>query len=1433
MNKFKMKSKKLIATVLAFTFAFTAFQSVPVYADKQKAVTGTSIIFDSKPSENLYNYVVGWNKVTDSGVSDGSGLENVTDETGATLFTYNVQMRSEGSGTYETIYSTTDKMDKYTYNVSRQLDSGKFFYHRVVANHQHLNTETGESTEANQETPLTSLPEAIFMSDLDLEVKIEGRELTFTWDNPKISNLSPFDSYSVFYSISDTESSNTINASTGNKIEINTKDASQTSDGKLTYKYYMSDLKVGKFYSFKIEPNYEGDTLRGVMPTESPQSSIKVGDKTYKIAYSTNEYRDNGVYVKPNLYIESINSELIKLYWDSFDATSMDVEDFRLELYSDTDVNGDSLTGNKKLIAVIDNFNITSWIEDAPNELTYYQFIMTVGDIVVESNIAIYDESYDKFSPYSPTIRTVTKGSGEIPFFNFTWDSFIRFPLGDEIANVAPPLDDMYEDKNIDYKAWITDSIENFDKSNMIDYFYNFTQSDTPLDAKEMDSSLFKYIDGEGTEKSTLVYDSKDVSEFKNINQYVSYESGYPVMKNLEENKVYYIKIQAFRKGAVELSSEAAYSSVYIPSIDDIVTRPEMLQRPPLRILLDDKGSEVVTTESIAIAWDRTWFEVNDEKTPSTWYSVIGVDTSGKVLYGENAINSIEDEDRLVYLNNYPNEEDMASIRDRLKVLGVPNWDTIPLRYVDYSKTGSELHVVEYNSVSDYESYIASLTDEDYTEISPTVVDNNFTYNITGLSEDTSYLIVVRSYYYHNGEKYYTYLPQYVVGATTGDITEVPETPTSPIIEGVSSTSTSVTVRFITNDYYNNVLKISDNFGDYSAGGTVITSEMIKENGKIVQIEGKDEYYVYYTIENLFPQTTYYLWVNNTIGSNTSDWSTATDIQTKEIDIPNTPTGLSIISKDILANINKANTLNYERIDKNYLILEWARVAKDTEIKTTSVESYNQHEILQDLSTQRFVSVKFNDLESYQDYYTRVRTIFTVSKNGIGSNVFYSYEIEISKYADFKDSQKVIVYSSGLVPDNFQVLQAVSPWSKVYTFKTGQDLDEYDGFNDPDKYPLPDTSFEITFDDESDTLQYVFRAGGTDSTGANNNYVDQRFISEMALQGYTDYFVDLSSYNNKDIKNREVVVPYSVLNSLSQYKTTLTVKNDNLIVEYDFDDFDNYLNSQGVYDFGGQNTITFKASEVTNYGNVADKTVASNGHDLSALVETSRTTTLEQMPNTMDMALKLNSRAEAVDSNIGVYTREDINDSFDRVASTYNSDEGVLEFATKNLDTFVAFKSSNNASAFDFNDYYYSVATKLNINDIAGYSGNDNVNTTQFNNIIASVLKGESDVNMNSTLSNEDYVNLGRANLLASGTYVNRESGIVSVLRLYEKKTGSRLNATNINSVPNINSVSSENKESVAKAYDIALFDDSKGYNYSESLSFDELFYMLDMVVNN
>ncbi len=1446
--KIKSSIKRIVAFVLALSFGLMAMPKTTVYADKQKAVTGTTITFNNSRSEDNYEYLVSWNRALDSFISDGQDgdIINITNPDGTTNFTYTVNFRPEGSSSGEILTTVTEQKDKYTYNVTKQLDKGKFYYHRVVANHQHQNIETGDIGNASQEIPINTQPEAIFMSDLDFDVSVEGREVTFEWTNPKSGNISPFKNYVVYYGVSDRSGGTAINATEGNKIEIDTAKATIV-NGKLVYKHQMPELQIGKFYSFKIEPVYSSRTLRGIETGKTPQTSIRVGDKDYNIAYSKNEYRVDGIYVNPNLYVESLNAEYIRLFWDPFDGSSMDYNNFKLELYADTalDENG-QLTGNKRLIAVIENKDVLSWIEEAPSVITYYQFTATAGNVVLTSNIAIYDQSYDKFAPYSPTIRTVTPNSSGSPFFNMTWDSFVRQPLGTEESNLTAPFDGLFEDKNIYYKVWVTDSMSNFTYTNILDYFYNFTQADTPLDAAKLTSKPTKYLDANGKSQNTLVYDSEDISEFKNITRYVTYDSGYPEMVPLEENKVYYIKVQAFRKGVTEIASESAYSSVYIPSTGNIQTTPEALQRPPLRIQKDKTGAEVITESSIAIEWDKTWFEVSDEKEPSTWYSMIGVNSSGNVVFGERNVSSITDPDKILDLSNYHNEDQISSIRARLSAMGVANASTIPIRFIDYTNSGSQIHVVEYDSVSDYESYLASLDpDADFKDISPTQTDTAFNYVVTSttgggtLLPDTSYLIIVKSYFTYNKVRYYTYTPQYVVGSTTAVVTQIPEVPTAPIIEEVSSTDTSVTVRYITTDLYKNILKISNVKGDYSGGGLAIDDLTLRASGKTEAIPNSNEYYVYYTVENLFPDTTYYLWVNNTAGKNVSAWSSAVAIKTKSLTPPAVPTGLSIIATDVLENINVANKLNYKPVEKNSMILEWARIYKDNTTKSEWVVPYGTHEVLQDINAQRFVAGKFNKLVAFKDYYARVRTILTVQRNGLGANIFYSYELELSPYEDFLDRNVIIAFDSGLVADNLNVLQITSDWSTVYTFKTGKDYDEYDGFNDPDKFPLPDSNFEIIFDKSTGTLEYIFRSSGTDSTGAGNNLVDQRFISELGSNGNYDFSIDLTNYNYEDVKNRKVTIPYSILNTFDTYETTLSVRNDNLVVTYNFSDFSDFLKSQNIKDYGVNTSVALIAKEVPTVSSYLKPSqgIESDAQDLSLIITTPLTTKeIQTMPSDMEMALILKSKATVIDNNVSVYTLNNTPSTLSMVQSTYNDERGTLDFKTKKLDTYVGVKNVSpiTTGASNQQDYYYNIASELVITDISDFSGSDTVKASQMNNLISAIVKDNSELALNGTLSSDDYTSLGRSGLLVSGSTVSREAGISTILKLYEKKTGQRVALTGkVSDVPNISTVSEGNKNSIAKAYEIVLFDDSKGYNYQNSLTYDELFYMIDLVLTD
>ncbi len=1443
MNNFKQTFKRFMSFMLITAFVLSIMPKVNVLADKQKPLTGTRITYESS-QDNRYNFIMSWNKAEDSFVSDGD-VSNIVDENGNTIFTYTIYSRKNESITRENIFATDEQKEKYQQNITAQLEPGVFNFYSVLASHQHYDAE-GNISGSSDMIPLFEQEEVAFMSDIELDMTMNGNEATFEWSNPTIDKYSPFDSFVIYYGISDKNGNNTIDA--GTKIEIPIERATLLANGNLAYKHVLSDLSVGKFYSFKIEPVYNGNTLRGVENNEQPISEIEVNNKIYQIAYTdpeTNEFREDGIYINPNLYIETVNAKLIKLFWDNFDASSISTENFKIELYSDTALDGENLTANKKLIAIIESFDVVSWITDAPDSITYYQFVATAGNVVMTSNVAVYDNSYDNFLPYSPTIREVVAGQAQVPFFNIKWDSFLRLPLGDEEPNLeGVEFENLYEDKNVYYKAWITDSAENFQSPSMINYFFGLSQDETPLDALYLESQNFVYTDLDGKEQVTKVYDSESITAFQNINKYVSYENGYPEVRPLVENKVYYIKMQAFRKGVTEYASEPAYASIYIPNLDGIITTPEALQRPPLRIQLDENGAEVVTESTITIEWDKTWFEVSDQNEPSTWYTVLGVDPQGNLLLGEKATSNIIDKNKIVYLNNYHSPDQQQAIRNKLKNMGLDSYyaDTVPLRFIDYTESNADIHVVKYDDVSSYEQYLASLNlDEDFQPISPNDEGTSFSYLVSSTSSgealipDTSYLIILRTYMEKNGEKYYTYHPQYVIGSTASIINIIPEKPTSPVLEILSTTDTTITLRYLTNDLYKNILKISNLKEDYSEGGVEILDDELRQNGKLVPIENSDEYYIYYTIPNLFPETTYYLWINNATPNETSSWSTFIDATTKELTAPPKPSGLSVISQETLDEINITNSLDYERIGQDYLILEWARIFIDNEEKAGGVTAYGIHEILQSVNDQVYVGAKFNELIAFKEYYSRVRTLLTVERNGLGSIVYYGYEIQISQYPDFLDKQTIIVYDTGLVPDGKDVLLATSEWSKEYVFKTSQDLDEYDGFNDPSKFPLPDQNFEIVYDEDSKTLDYIFRSGGKDANGNDNNFVDQRFISEMAKEGFYDFFIDLSTYGGQSnvIRRRNVVIPYSVLNAFNEYDTTLTVKYDNMVTTYDFTDFDDYMASQNVKAFGNNSKVTLKANNASVYNKLNNyQSVESDAKELDLGVTTPLTAkSIDRMPNDMDISLKLNSRASVLDYKVATYKAKDTSSSLQEIHSEYNNDEGTMNFKTKDLDIYTVLKTSSPLVTTSNDDYIYSMVSNFTINDVGSYSGSSSINTTQFNNIVASVAKNETSVNMNDSLSTEDYTNLGRSNLLVSGTMVSREEGISKVVNLYEKKTGNRLPEPNMSFIPSINTVSEENKANVAKAYELGLFDETEGFNYKENLTLNEMLYMIDLVL--
>ncbi len=1436
MNK---TGKKIIASFLAMSFILTYIPAEIVLANYQSLVNDIDVADRTPNGATASTLDIVWRTPTPSTKPDNNAVSGDADSPHLPT-AYRIKWRNgtESEAYGNNVIEEPHEAGKTSYlkTINPTLDKDSIYSFKVDPYHLHTYPDADGRTYQSEAPVVSGEPaEALHMTDITVSTESVAGGFKVTWGNPTYMGANIFNGYRLYYTPRTTSTFPT-NAPSIN-MYLDDEDVIFNKDGTITYTFETSNVSVGELYSLKIEPLYEGNPIR-----LNGRDSVVVRDKTYPFSYTdytTHEFRVDDAYVKPALYLKEEGTDKIKLYWNPISSTSGTVSKIEIYEYPADNENDGRVVG---IIAQESATSINEWVLPKPDQYTSYKIVITFkSGTKMESNKVFYDPAFTDFEPYKPIIHFVETDES-VPNFVMYWQAFLRKPYNaDEEAQVLPKYNNLYNDKNLSYKIWVTDDLNNLSNSYFSQYY---------IEEKDAESYSSTEVTIPNTSDKTLDY-------YTTINGYYSFENEVAELKPLEGNKIYYIKIQATRKGTLE-KSEEEYYSIYIPPNGDIVINPITMGTPPLRIAKDKEGAELITDNSITITWDTMWFEVYDEKNDA-WSSVIGVNDKNEIVYGKDAL-ALENPDNILELYTpFDTSIDIATtksmVEDFLTERGVDlTGNPVTVRKMDISKSKYELFTAQYNYVEDqggYETYYETITDSELWYDIQGDGTTNPTYKVTSeqapeegdLKPNTPYLIYMRTYTLDkDGNKIYAYNPAYVVGNTTDTPTDIIIVPPSQMLEAVTSTETSVTFRFEYTDGFKYTLRYSEKTSDYSDGGIEIDSKTLLENGELKIVD--DVTYVYYTIENLFPETTYYAWLSARNGDNISDWSLPASISTLELVKPKPPKGLGPMGLDNVKIINEDAGTNYVPIAEDYIIMEWLRLYEDTELPKTGIISDDTgfgEEILLNKNIVNSYGVKFNSLEANKRYYFRVKSVKTAVKQGDGSAViYYSYIISKADNPDFIDAEEFEVPPLDFVAEDGKCIIVESEWGGTVSIVSGKSDSEYDGDFDPELFPLPENDYEIIYDSSTGELSYILRGPGLDSNGIPNNGSDQRFISKVINDHIYDYAIDLSQYNGTDVSKARVVIPYSIIKALEDQKVTMTVKTGNMYTKFDLGIFTDAI-KQNNLTVNKNTKAEVYIKDINNLGSLlkTGESYVSNPQNIAFRVITdTRTVDIKTVQKPVTVSMAIDNRYLVNDKNVAMYSQlNGVTNSWTPATSKYNYATNKFSYDTKNLGNFSVISKpiTNSIINADANqvDNLYSVNTVINVTDMGTYNPNAFISANQFNNIIWAVIKDSPTVSMNKTLDQTAYTELGRGKMLVSGVYVTREKGIASLARLYELKTKEAIvpvNALSAQGFSDYASVSSEYQQGVNKAIEIGMISGSQ-IRPRANMTFGEFMDMLELVV--
>ncbi len=1472
-------TRRFVSVVMVFTLVFAVFQGT-VMANYQNPVQNISARF-MRNTLNSYDINLSWSKPSTSTKDPGGSPDSdVAHEPEGYDLSY--RNTSTGGGSQPLTNSNADPKSTTIDLTGLTLDQGSLYEFRALPYHVHVTPAAGTTPERKVRALIdTAIEEyrALFMTNIKVEAEGIGNKLAITWDNPRFDGNDFFTHYHITFGSTSSSSGTAI---LGDKqIPIDSPDLVRLPNNRLQYSYVSDSLQVGSIYWVTVEPQRNpantADDIRGRRPeditTVSGTNNVK-----YKLFFPTKAevpYKADGVMIKQHLQALPDGGDYVRLVWGSLANSDVlknnKVIGAKLEVFMADD---EAMSVNRVLIGTLSGENIRTinfWRTARPKDsIVYYQIKLsyTLDGQLVEnvSNVASFDPIYSDFEPYRPTIYPPITDNAKKPLsMTVDFEAFARPSYNaDEIPD--PKYDNLYIDKNIEYSFYVTDALKN------------------------LDSTLIKpVLIAPGTNFTEVKKDNKPIYT-TNLTQYSYYDEAAGTFDTipLDDNKVYYIKIIATRvqpSGVIQFS-QPAYGSHFIAPIGPVPTNPLMMTRPPLRIKKDANGIEVITENSITIQWATKYFEVYNE-ADKAWYAKLGVQ-DGTIYFGPSA-NDLP-ESQVLYLNEYKTE---AAVRSALTALGANDAGILPVRFTDISGSQYELHTITYEAMEElggYDIYAAFLNDPEsqdmWTEIKPAGKEPDLEFEVTledvpttgDMTPNTPYVIFFRPFTVDTSSgatKRNAAYPTFVIGTTLKPREPIVVTPTVPVVIPVDSTDMTVTVKWEYNPNLNYELRYSDIATDYPEGGTAIAPEDIKATAEIKKEDGKE--YIYYTIKNLFPDNTYYIWVRASNipeeGSNTpvlvSAWSNPVTQKTKDIAPPDPPKGLGLASKEHVDMYNKLASVKLLPIDKDYAILEWMRNYADTgEVKAAQGGAggntpTDAAQLLLPEVPNMYLAL-FSNLIPNKTYYVRARTFLTVTKNkGQGQNTSsgieaqYSYQIQLSEYEDFTDAKEIYVppLEDLETLDPIYTKRKESVWGTTISIYTSKYEGEYDGKETPDQYPLPPEDFEIIFNAQTNTLTYRFRTNQKDATGANDNNVDQRFISKLVAQRVYTYTVDLSKYNNNTVSNRVVELPYSIVKAFDERKISLKLVADNVSVTFGPGSLEtNAVKSSSDFGRSASFKLTMSANPSSvpalDYGDV----YASQPQKLTAqMVSANRTINVDQFAKPVQMTMKANDRTQMTEANTNMFIAHSNTVGWENVKANYDKASGAFTAQIiRSANYAVVSKTVSKPEAptdlanltaeglldaNDIRDAISNVTSKINITDQKRIDASATITANQLNQLMAAVAYKRKQIAINESMSDKDYQSLGKAKMLVTGAELTREQGIDALVKLYEQRT-----KTVIKGVPTLNesyftdikNASAQYQKNLLKADEIGFFSENvQKVNPKGKFSMGDAMYMLNIIIED
>ena len=1191
--------------------------------------------------------------------------------------------------------------------------------------------------------------EVLFMTDINVDVENIGGNMVVIWDNPVFDGLQVFPRFRIRYGIYGqvTFTDRYVDASMWQVLPGN----------RLSFTIPQSvSLIPGMRYSVDVLP-------LGLSGSNFP-SNVSVGDESFPIARNPGRvYVNNDFYLRPYLDVRSEGANYLLATWAPIPDGAISVT--RVELWSATnleDIEAQPPIGTARILLTLPNTVTTHTVRTPiPTQETWFVVLYHMSDgSVMRSNEVIFHPDLVGFTPYNPRIIAGTYSDAPLTL-DLTWEAFTRPPYtAPEVSQSfnLPGFGLSYLDRNLEYRVWITDEL---------DLLSNLPA--LPLVA------LLGPDDLAAPRRETIGV-SPLVQNYVFDHSFTNFVSRGGASNPIVDNRVYYIAIQAIRtEGGVLSESQVAFYAIFVPPAADLSLIPPIV----------DVRTYDVSGDTITIEWSSAWWEIYNPATHG-WYSIIG-NRNGGPDFGDTALSLnhvlLWDED---FVSAPSITIGAARVRDAIAQIGL-NADLMPIRLRDFRNLPNrtyEINVATQANVlaaGGYEEYVRQIINTPGvwlnigagTPVNDTALRRH---TVPNLVPNTSYFIFFRPVNLEGPAHY----PTFTTGTTIA--TRPPITPdlTVPILEVIyeDTTDHSITLRFNGTFELEFDMYFSELLADFPEGGgrVPVTSEFIRENG--IENDG----YIYITVPNLFPGTWYHFWIRSRLGAETSIWSNPVSEQTLPIQRPQAPNSIIRASNTSLAAINTEHGLELNHNDAQSLILELGRIFSDQQNNnappTTAYTTNNDYATWHPRTGHRVSYIAaFGDLVANRTYYTRARTVLTVSRQGLEIERSYSYVWQLATSPEFLDAIEIIIPEIVGTPTPGEVLQVESDFGPTFPFHSGMDDSEFDSDQNPDMFPLPDQDFYFLGPNSANnfTLTYRLRGNRLGADGNRDNQVSERFISRLIRNRTFNFEVDMSSWQGAaPIQNRRLEIPLGIIEAFDERRINLTIDAGNLSLTIPY----RSLITEEVRRIPGLNRFSIVEINLET-GNIptinAAANLVSSPHIISISVSEG-SNTVEITEFLRELRLEMDTPASHANfNNAAGYIHHRNSGGWARQNSAV--DQNIVSFRTRHAGgvTVISREPANTVAGAGTAYQMMYVTSVLNITDMVNYNELAPIHPNQFNQIVGAVAMRRQTVAMNEAMNQGLFTSLGRGGMLVTGTSVSRAAGISSLVRLLEVRTGSEV----------------------------------------------------------